>query len=73
MSAQERDALVADFKDAMTGRIDDRDYSLQEVVGIKAWFFGGSARYVFGLRMAQTLVEMKKQVAQQPGRGIRER
>ena len=56
--------LVADFKDAMADRLDDgRDYSFEDVVGIKTWFFGGSARYMFGLRMEQALRDLKKHVA----------
>jgi hypothetical protein len=62
MSAQEKAAIVADFKGEMAGRIDDRDYSMEEVVEIKSWFFGGSARYMFGLTMARALEDMESHV-----------
>lgn len=62
MSAQKKAAIVEDFKSGMAGRIDDLDYSIEEVVDIKSWFFGGSARYMFGLKMARALVDMKRHV-----------
>jgi len=62
MSVQVKADIVADFKNAMAGRIDDRDYSMEEVVDIKFWFFGGSARYMFGLTMEESLKDMARHV-----------
>jgi hypothetical protein len=67
MSAQEKAAIVADFKGGMAGRIDDRDYSMEEVVDIKSWFFVSqvfvSQVICFGLAMARALTDMEKHVS----------
>jgi hypothetical protein len=75
MREEEKASVVADFKDTMAGRIDDRDYSMDEVVEIKYWFFGGSARYMFGLTMKHALADIQDHVhkitdAEQVFRGL---
>lgn len=62
MSKEGKAVILEDFHQAMAARIDDRDYSVDEVIDIKYWFFGGSARYMFGMKMARALVDIEKAV-----------
>lgn len=60
MSEEEKTRIIADFNAGMAGRLDDdKEYAIDDVVNIKHWFFGGSARYMFGLPTQKALADIK--------------
>jgi hypothetical protein len=60
MSEEDKTTAIEDFKVEMADKIEDRVYSMAEVVEIRYYFFGGSARYMFGADMAEALEDIRQ-------------
>lgn len=56
-------ATKTDFINAMSDMSSDpNNHTFEEIIGIKKWFFGGSARYMFGLEMKESLSDLEEHV-----------
>ena len=63
MRQEEKTRIIADFKVGMAGRLDDhQEYTIDNVVDMKYWFFGGSARYLFGLPTEKAIADLNNHI-----------